>query len=348
MRTSVTGPLALSLACIAVVVAGPLAVAADGLADVGGTADIEARIAALEGRMSDLDDDAARTRAQIVSYLPAPAPAGDCGPCEPPVGQDFVCGRCRTSGLYGGAEIMWLRPFASGFSPVVLDAASADEFLPGWRLWGGYQNADGLGWRVSWWQWDQFSSGTGSFFSSNAAADIRLVFQKLDLMATQLISFRRWDLMMLGGVTYAGNAFNTNLTNPDNPANFYTTTSRFDGWGLTAGLLAYRDVPWLANVKGYGGIQWSGVYGNSNLSQKDSADPVENIDINGTMLNILELRVGAQYERRIGRGAIGFVSGGFEAQYWTGFGSSFFDELALLTGGDVGLVGFTLGTGIRR
>lgn len=348
MRTSVVGTWACSWIVASCLGWGPLAYAADGLADLGGTTDIEARIAALEGRMSDLDDDAARTRAQIVSYLPAPEPAGDCEPCQPPVGQDFVCGRCRTSGLYGGAEIMWLKPFASGFSPVVLDAASADEFLPGWRLWGGYQNADGLGWRVSWWQWDQFSSGTGNFFLSNAAADIRLVFQKLDLMATQLISFRRWDLMMLGGVTYAGNAFNTNLTNLDDPANFYATTSRFDGWGLTAGLLAYRDVPWLANVKGYGGIQWSGVYGNSNLSQQESADPVENIDINGTMLNILELRVGAQYERRIGRGAIGFVSGGFEAQYWTGFGSSFFDELALLTGGDVGLVGFTLGTGIRR
>jgi hypothetical protein len=65
------------------------------------------------------------------------------------------------------------------------------------------------------------------------------------------------------------------------------------------------------------------------------------------MLNILELKVGTQYERRIGWGAIGFVSTGLEAQYWSGayMGTPFSSGAS---NNDLGLVGFTVGTGIRR
>lgn len=227
------------------------------------------------------------------------------GPC---VGRDFAWGRCRTEGYYGGAEIMWLKPFASavggnffgGGGTGPLGSASANEFLPGWRLWGGHQNCDGLGWRVNWWQWDQFSSGAGTVDTGPggivpSTADVRLVFQKLDLLATQMVSFRKWDLMFLGGVTYAGNQVDYNQSIA---IQSLSQQVRFDGWGLTAGTLAYRDIGWFEGLQGYGGVQWSGVYGNSpgdgtftNASTGESA-----------MLSILELKVGTQYERRIGWG----------------------------------------------
>jgi hypothetical protein len=128
---------------------------------------------------------------------------------------------------------------------------------------------------------------------------------------------------------------------------FGLSTSRFDGWGLTAGLLAYRDIASLKGLKGYGSAQWSGVYGNTNGGfSYGSGLPTTVRDANSTLLNILELKVGTQYERGIGRGAIGFVSAGLEAQYWSG--AYLISPRGLGGNNDLGLVGFTVGTGIRR
>lgn len=341
------GPFHLCMLGLAALCGVPGALAADGLAAVGGTTEIEARIAALEGRVADLDDESAKIRAHGVSYLPDTDDVSGCEPCQPSVGRDFLSGRCRTAGYYGGAEIMWLKPFSTGVTPVLVDGSSANEFLPGWRLWGGYQNCDGLGWRVNWWQWDQSSTGaTDLIFDQPTIVDTRIVFQKLDLLATQMVSFRRWDLTLLGGVTYAGNQFDSQISDPIGPQSI-SGAARFDGWGLTTGLLAYRDIPRLSGLKGYGGVQWSGVYGNSVLSETDGADS-NRLALDGTMLNILELKVGTQYERQLGKGAIGFLSAGFEAQYWSGLGSPLYGEFFFLSGNNLGLVGFTVGTGIRR
>lgn len=63
---------------------------------------------------------------------------------------------------------------------------------------------------MNWWQWDQFSTSSAQtttvppFTNTNT---LHLAFQKLDLLVTQMVSFRRWDLMLVGGVTYAGNTF---------------------------------------------------------------------------------------------------------------------------------------------
>jgi len=330
------------------------------LTQLDGTAELEARIAALEEQLAEHDAEA-RSRDESVSYLTeadqlaAPSACGSCGPC---VGYDFACSRCRTTGFYGGAEIMWLKPFGSGdIVTQGINGSSADTFLPGWRLYGGKQNCDGLGWRVNWWQWDQFStSGAQTTVPPFTNTDsLHLVFQKLDLLVTQMVSFRKWDLMLLGGVTYAGNTFNANgvlgpyAEGTPLPVN---TRSRFDGWGLTAGLLAYRDIAWLQGLKGYGSAQWSGVYGNTNRSWSYRDYPRSTPDdANSTLLNILELKVGTQYERRIGRGAIGFVSAGFEAQYWGGINGLQFRQSGFMASNavnDLGLVGFTVGTGIRR
>jgi len=238
------------------------------LTKLGGTAELESRIAALEEQLAERDAET-QTRDESVSYLEEadqPAAPSACSPCGPRVGYDFTCGRCRTTGFYGGAEVMWLKPFGSGAAvTTAINTSSADTFLPGWRLYGGNQNCDGLGWRVNWWQWDQFSTGvtpSGSGIPTPPNTDtLRLVFQKLDLMVTQMVSFRTWDLMLLGGVTYAGNTYNLNQLQRGEP--YIASSSQFDGWGLTAGLLAHRDIACLKGLKGFGSAQWSGVYGNS-------------------------------------------------------------------------------------
>jgi len=346
-RTGGVGSFQLFVVGLAALCGMSRALATDSLAAIGGTSEIEARIAALEAQVAEQAEDRDRVSASMVSYLPHSDDASCCDSCGPSVGRDFLAGRCRTAGYYGGAEIMWLKPFSSGVTPVLVDGSSANEFLPGWRLWGGYQNCDGLGWRVNWWQWDQSSTGVSdAIFDQPTIVDTRIVFQKLDLLATQMVSFRSWDLMLLGGVTYAGNQFDSRIADPFGPE-FIAGAARFDGWGLTTGLLAYRDIPWLSGLTGYGGVQWSGIYGNSVLAETDGVD-FNRLALNGTLLNVLELKVGTQYERCIGKGAIGFVSAGFEAQYWAGLGSPLFGEFFFLNGNSLGLVGFTVGTGIRR
>lgn len=85
--------------------------------------------------------------------------------------------------LYGGAEIIFFKPFGeAGTTPQQAIAASgASSFLPAWRLWGGWSDEEGLGARVRWWQYDQFSSATDSLGTS----ETRLIFQKLDVEVTQ-------------------------------------------------------------------------------------------------------------------------------------------------------------------
>lgn len=209
---------------------------------------------------------------------------------------------------------------------------------------GGHQNGDGLGWRVNWWQWDHASSGvstidTGGGGTLPATSDVRLVFQKLDLLGTQMVSFRSWDLLFLGGVTYAGERATLDESIPSASS---LQRIRFDGWGLTAGMLAYRSIGRFDGLTGYGGVQWSGVYGNSpyagTLVFPGSTSTTSQAGTS-TLANILEVKVGTLYERPIGWGADGFVSAGFESQYWA-LPSNFL--------GNLGLVGFTVGTGIRR
>lgn len=251
---------------------------------------------------------------------------GCCNSCRSWVGSDFFNDCCRGCGFYGGAEIMWLKPFATTFGAALINASSANEFLPAWRLWGGYQNSDGLGWRVGWWQWDQSSVGSdqGLIGPENSTNQLRLVFQKLDLEMTQMLSFRRWDLMLGAGITYVGNTsnFRSDWVDPD-PQSFFAN-ARFDGWGLTAGLLAIRDLPRWPGLKLVSAVQWSGVYGNSVISGSPFDDePPQTIQLDSTMANILELRIGPQYERALGGGTTLFVGGGLEAQYWAGLGGLF-------------------------
>jgi len=166
------------------------------------------------------------------------------------------------------------------------------------------------------------------------------------------VSFRNWDLMLLGGATYAGNTFSADTLGKSEFSDLQSgnSRSRFDGWGLTAGLLAYRDIAWLKGLKGFGSAQWSGVYGNTSGSYSEwqtvPPTPSTVFSANSTLLNILELKIGTQYERTIGRGAIGFVSAGLEAQYWSG--AYMVNPFGVGGNNDLGLVGFTVGTGIRR
>lgn len=246
------------------------------------------------------------------------------------------------AGLYAGSEIMFFKPFAEAGSVPneILTFTGADEFLPAWRLWGGYADEDGFGSRVRWWQYDQISANAAGYTS-------RLTFQKLDWEATQQMRFRHWQVLVSGGLTYIANGLGQS-----GPTETGTTRPyRFDGVGVTAGLQATRrSIRWPSIVL-QGGVQWSAAYGNSVATQWDSYPySASSRSLQGTTASILELAVGPRWERTLANGTVVFAGGNAEAQLWmTGLGATSYSLLPFYTrSGDVGLVGLTINAGFRR
>jgi hypothetical protein len=240
-------------------------------------------------------------------------------------------------GYYGGAEVIFFKPFGEAGQTVqeVIAETGADSFLPAWRLWGGYTDAEGLGWRVRWWQYDQFSN------AEDQGVDLfsRLIFQKLDVEATQLIRYRTWDLLFSGGVTWIGNEVDLGQVGA---ADF--DRWRMDAAGVTAGLQAVRRSRRWEYWRWQGWLQASGVFGNS-LSQTQ-VDPIGYQP--STVGGILEIAVGPRWERPISGGALLFAGGNAEAQYWmTGLGS-ILDGTTPDGQGSIGLLGLSFNVGIRR
>lgn len=250
-----------------------------------------------------------------------------------------------SAGLYGGSEIMFFKPFAeAGSLPnEILMATGADDFLPAWRLWGGVVGDDSFGTRIRWWQYDQFSE--------NAEANSsRVVFQKLDWEFTQQVSMNRWDVLFSGGLTYVGNQVSETFS-PTSPFVDSALRFRFDGVGVTVGVQAFRHSSLWPSATLGGGIQWSGVYGNS-VGMQSGLFPrnFEQRSLQGTTGSILELAVGPRWEREVGNGAVAFIGCNAEAQLWmTGLGATSYSLLPVyVRAGDVGLVGLTINAGIRR
>ncbi len=257
--------------------------------------------------------------------LPAVSVASGCTAVE-------SCG-----GFTGGAEVIFFKPFgeASQTGQQVIAFSNADSFLPAWRLWGGWSDAEGLGFRVRWWQYDQFSTGTtlGVDFTS------RLIFQKLDVEATQRVQYRSWDILYSGGVTWIGNEMALDASNVVG-----TDRWRLDAAGVTVGLQGIRRSRRFEHWRLQGSSQFSGVFGNG-IAQT-VADPIG--DQPSSMGAILEFSVGPRWERSIGGGATAFAGGNAEAQYWmTGLGAVE-DGVTPDGQGPLGLVGLSFNVGIRR
>lgn len=239
--------------------------------------------------------------------------------------------------LYGGAEVIFFKPFGeAGTTPQqAIETSGANSFLPAWRLWGGWSDDDGLGARVRWWQYDQFSSATDTLGTTES----RLIFQKLDVEVTQQASFGAWNMMLSCGVTWIGNELDLG-TGTANGIDRW----RMDAAGVTAGIQAVRRSRHFEHWRWLASAQGSGVFGNS-LSQT-VADPIGSQT--STVGGIFEFAVGPRWERHIGGGATAFAGGNAEAQYWmTGLGA-IEDGIVPDGMGALGLVGLSFNVGIRR
>lgn len=261
-----------------------------------------------------------------------------------PIQEVRGCSSKPMGGFQGGAEVIFFKPFAeAGSTPnSILASSGADEFLPAWRLWGGYANDEGLGSRIRWWQYDQTATSTPP--SPESAFPSRLIFQKLDCELTQQVCFHSWELLVSGGITYVGNEINS--VRPDRR---FDERYRFDGVGLTAGLQAIRDSARFPEMKLVGTVQWSGAYGNNVATRFAPVSDAPPFSFESTTASILELSIGPRWERKLDGGAIVFAGGAAEAQYWTTGLGTLFSLLPIgAGGGDVGLVGLSVNVGFRR
>ena len=143
--------------------------------------------------------------------------------CDPyHLGQDFLNSTCRTGGLIAGAEIVFLKPFATngdlpGSFPLIgTDADYHFDSTP--RFWIGYVQPSGLGSQFRYWEFDHGVNGSLDDDPDDLITG-GLEFRTFDWELLQQVNFRRWWLQMSGGLRYSEINIDERLT-LDNSAIF--------------------------------------------------------------------------------------------------------------------------------
>lgn len=236
------------------------------------------------------------------------------------VGSDFFTATKRGAGFIGGGEIVYLRPYSSVGMPLDFN------FKPSYRAWVGYQNADGLGGRVRYWEYDQSQSDFGVETWS-------LDFHALDAELTQQVDYYSWNFLVSGGIRQAESRIA--MESFGVPENGFG----FSGVGLTFSAQATRDLNASGSFRFLAGGRWSCLFGNSDVEVDHVLSPYP---LSNTTINIIEINMGPQFVRELKNGALLTIFGGAEAQSWNGgFG---FGYLA----SDIGFVGFGTSISVLR
>jgi hypothetical protein len=239
------------------------------------------------------------------------------------VGRDFTTNNPRNGGgPYFSTEVVFLKPYASRG---LFDAANPAQlkFEPSLRYVLGYQSAEGLGARVRYWSYDH---GAGTNFGTG----LGLRYRTIDAEMTQAVDFRRWQLLISGGLRYA--QANIDYQNVFAPGNLGLG---FNGFGLTAAAQASRDLNLRGTWRLATGARWSTVFGNSSAVGGGGPTTAYRDDL----LSIIDLNLGPQFRLPLGNGAYLTGTAGAEAQFWSGTAAATFDT---------GFAGFGASLGITR
>lgn len=273
---------------------------------------------------------------------------GGCGECDACgccdcecewVGKDFYNNRCRVGGLIGGAEIVFLRPYAT--EDALNNGPNDFGFVPSWRTWVGFVGESGLGSRIRYWEFDRGETD----ILGGTAYITGLEFRTLDFEITQQVDFRRWQFLVSGGLRYA----ETEVTRGSGSATgtFNVDSTGFDGIGLVAGIQASRDLSRSGALRLVTGARWSAMYGNTKFATATVSQGV----VTGVtyytpdrddLRSVLELSIGPQFRRELANGATLFATGTVEAQYWHAASEDANDTQ------DLGFIGFGSAIGITR
>lgn len=249
------------------------------------------------------------------------------------VGRDFWVCKERCGGWVGGIDFLFLKPYASGATTATGSAQL--NFEPAYRMYVGRQNADGLGARIRYFEFDRGDSGP-------AGDGLGVEFRALDIEATQAVDFRRWNLMFAGGLRYAET--NLQLSLPG----VLSVGGGFDGVGLTFAGQATRDLNKSGSLRLTSGARWSTLYGNSKGNFQILALPNTVIPVRDDLVNVLEINIGPQYRRQLRNGGYLTLGAGLEGQYWGNAIDIIPIPLIGVGSSDVGFAGFSTTFAITR
>ena len=221
-----------------------------------------------------------------------------------------------------GAELTLLRPEIGSlaihnFIQNEFDVTPSYDLDAAFRVWIGREAANGLGWRVSFWQFKDSASLQFPSALENAVLDSDLNLYAVDFEVTRRVNFCGWDVLGSMGVRVGG---------VDTSASVSTTTingainDHFTGAGLTCSLASHQALG-QSNWSVYGGFRGSLMYGMTRFDM--NADITQFITFNGGLSGTIadqtvaawEMQLGLQYERCTRYGLL-FGRAGVEAQLW--------------------------------
>lgn len=303
---------------------------------------------------------------------------------------DMACGNCVgegywADGIYAGFEATIVKPrFANNPAYTVMTSDGAlfenftevdfnydTEFTP--RVFVGWQNCDGFGMKVTWWQFDHAAgslsdnppaNGFGEIapppfgnidISTNVPTDVftagsGLNVYAIDLEATRQAMLGRWKIAVGGGLRYAfaEQQYSAQVRDSGNALlSQIDFRQSIEGVGPTISLEAYRILtPTVSTFcKGRGSVLFGD--GESRLLAGEDLDLANSfitrsVTSRDDLLSIAEIQYGVRWEgiRTRHRIFVPFLSIALEGQVWNGAGSATSEE------GNIGFFGFNTGFGI--
>lgn len=245
------------------------------------------------------------SRATAIATLPATSAMAANIPAKAPLWTGSEPPR-SAAGIYGGVELVYLKPYASEDGLTTINGENPLGFNPSLRYWLGVQNDAGLGARLRYWSYRKTAA-------DSLGATVGVDFHTFDAEVTQRFNFQHGHLLLAAGYRHAKGG--SSESDPD-PVFGFDDRSEFTGSGLTVAVEgAMNVVPggWL-QVTGSG--RWSALYGTTvETFSFPGGGPFVTQDSND-LAQVLELRAGGQLKHRFANGGAAMLAAGMESQYW--------------------------------
>lgn len=237
-------------------------------------------------------------------------------------------------GWFGYGEAFIVKPYSTFGT-----AAQGDfNLTPTPRITLGHVGASGFGVRVRYWTFNDFANTNDPFSLLNVFKN-QIQTHVADIEATDRIQLGRWILTGSLGLRYV--SFLDRFTDPTGafvaPGLLYFR-EKTESLGIVGGLNVVR--PFAYRWSFYGNARYSILTGKTSYSASNGVLPT-GFSFHSTTQSIAELGAGIQYNRRLWNGMNLVGRGGYEAQYWNGFGD------ILLGGQSTTFAGLTFGAGLN-
>ncbi|MEN6494844.1 MAG: Lpg1974 family pore-forming outer membrane protein [Thermoguttaceae bacterium] len=267
---------------------------------------------------------------------------------------DFRFQTC--SGLAGGAEVAFLRPYVGDLQGVSVELltnsasyrSDSNTFDPSWRLWLGYVSPTGGGVRARYWQFDHDLAA--ETFDTTVGGDAlsgrgRLNMYSIDVEFMQRFDFETFSINGTAGMRVANidRSFSMTSAGGGGDPSTLSLSNQYDGIGPTLSGEFRRPI-------GSGGLavlvnsRGTLLFGSRKVNLVIPEDlagfpDFPQISITGeddSFLAVGEIQMGFEWSRELSNGSRVFTNALWEGQAW-GSNSSM-----------AGLTGFIVGLGLAR